>query len=85
MRVFERIKRTVFGVFTMFIGWAIMAVAASFAPFTHTLPLETRWLVALPLAVVAGISAALVISYGLAIIIGLRQIPYNITFTYGGN
>ena len=84
MRAFDRIKRTVFGTFVVFTGWAIMAVAASFAPFTHSLPLETRWLVALPLAVVFGISAALTLSYGLAVIIGMCQIPLNITFTHGG-
>ena len=84
MRAFDYIERTAFGTFVIFIGWAIIVVAASFAPFTHTLPLETRWLAALPIAVVFGISGALTISYGVAVMIGMRQIPYNITFTYGG-
>ncbi len=84
MVLVDKIERICAGTFTVFIGWAVIAVAMSFAPFTHSLPYTTRVFVVLPISVVFGISAGLVISYGLFMIFGARPIPHSITFAYGG-
>ena len=84
MQLVDMMARICLGTFIMFIGWAIVAVAMSFAPFTHSLPYMTRVFVALPISVAFGTPAALITMYGLLMVLGVYQIPRNITFTYGG-
>ena len=85
MALGDHLARICIGTFTMFLGWAMVAVAMSFTPFTHTLPYLTRVFVALPIAIVFGVSAALIFSYGALMALGVYQVPHNISFTYGGN
>lgn len=80
----DKITRTILGTFIIFIGWATIAIAMSFAPFTHTLTGVTRVFVVLPISAVFGISAGIVITYGLFMVLGVCQVPRNISFTHGG-
>lgn len=81
----DNLERICVGTFIMFVGWAMVAVAMSFAPFTHSLPYITRVFVALPISVVFGVPAALIFMYGLFMVLGVCQVPRNISFAYGGN
>ena len=80
----DHLERICVGIFIMFIGWAMLAVAMSFAPFTHSLPYMTRLFVALPISVVFGVPAARIFAYGGLMVLGVYQIPHNISSVYGG-
>ena len=84
MESVDKVTRAIVGTFIMFIGWAMVAIAMVFAPFTHTLQYPTRAFVALPISAVFGVSAALIVVYGLLMVFGVYQIPRNISFVYGG-
>lgn len=85
MQLVDKMTRICVGTFIMFIGWTVVAAAASLSPFTHSLPYMTRIFVALPISIAFGVPAALIFSYGALMALGVYPVPLRIISSTGGN